>query len=339
VKTFLKVVLAVLVISGIWGYKIYYVFKSTPYSSNHRTVIVNIKDNMSTEKIAKRLKRKKLISSALLFKVMTVVEDKSTELKSGEYEIRRNMSPEKIMNMLVKGEVRRYSFTFPEGTRIENMAAILEKDGFVDKEEFLKIARDRDFIKSLGIDSISAEGYLFPDTYSFTKQTSARFIIRTMYKKLRKIITPEYEAKMKSMGMTLHDTLTLASLIEKETYLDEERPLVSAVFHNRLKRGMLLQCDPTVIYALKKFSSRLYRKDLKYDSPYNTYLYPGLPPGPICNPGEKSIKAALNPANVDYMYFVVEKEGRHTFSKTYSEHLNAVKKYRLSKRAGTDATP
>lgn len=337
-KTFLKVTAVAFLIALIWGYRIYSVFKTAPFSVNPRTVIINIPDNMPTEKIAKRLRRKNVISSALLFKVMAIIKKKTTKLKSGEYEIKRNLSPEKIMDMLVKGEVRHHYFTFPEGTRLEEMAEILAEGGLVSKEEFLNIARDREFIQSLGIDSISLEGYLFPDTYTFTKRTGERFIMRTMVKKLKSVISPEYELKMKSLGMNLHQTLTLASMIEKETYLDDEKNLVSAVFFNRLNKGMLLQCDPTIIYALKKFSTSLSRKDLSYDSPYNTYRYPGLPPGPICNPGEKSIKAALSPSNASYLFFVVSGDGKHKFSRTYSEHLNAVNGYRLSKKLNSNGS-
>lgn len=331
-KSFFKAILIITLIVFIWVFRIYTVFKKTPCSSRQRTVVLNIKDNMPMDKIAKRLKKKGLISSAFLFKVMTILEGNETKLKSGEYELRRNMSPEEIMNILKSGEEKKYYITFPEGIRLEEIAEKLEKKHLVKKDEFLSLARNRDFIKSLGIDAISLEGYLFPDTYAFTKRSGARYILRTMVRELKKRITPDDEAKMKSMGMNLHQILTIASMIEKETYLDEEKPIIAAVFYNRLKKGMLLQCDPTVIYAKKKFNSRLYRKDLNYDSPYNTYRYSGLPPGPICNPGEKSIRAALNPADVDYLYFVVAGEGRHKFSKTYSEHLNAVNEYKLSQK-------
>ena len=199
-------------------------------------------------------------------------------------------------------------------------------------KSFLK--KREDLIKKLNITSSSLEGYLFPETYHFSKHTSEQIIIQTMLKTFQEKITKhKILDQVENSDLSLHETITLASLIEKETGMNKERKHISSVFHNRLHRKMLLQTDPTVIYAIKNFDGNIRKKDLRIDSPYNTYRYKGLPPGPIANPGIKSIEAALNPIKTKHLYFVSRKDGSHYFSSNLKEHNRAVRKYQLKKVA------
>jgi UPF0755 protein len=193
------------------------------------------------------------------------------------------------------------------------------------------LARDATFIASLGLTVPSLEGYLFPDTYHLPRNLNEQALLTLMVRTLQHHYTAEIETQAERLGLSQHSVLTLASLIEKEARVDEERAQISAVYHNRLQRRMRLQCDPTVIYALGElFDGNIRKPDLNIDSPYNTYRYPGLPPGPIANAGRRSIEAAVAPADVDYLYFVATGEdGRHYFSKTFQEHSQAVRKYQL----------
>lgn len=198
--------------------------------------------------------------------------------------------------------------------------------------KFIQQTRDRSLIDSLDIPGENLEGYLFPETYHFDKNTDERAIVKTMVDTFkRRALKPEYLDRARELGFSFHKIITLASLIEKETGREDERELISAVFHNRLRKNMRLQCDPTVIYALKNFDGNLRKKDLGIDSPYNTYRYAGLPPGPIANPGLESIRAALYPASANYIYFVSKQNGSHEFSSALADHNRAVRKYQLKK--------
>ncbi|MBU1697564.1 MAG: endolytic transglycosylase MltG, partial [Proteobacteria bacterium] len=191
---------------------------------------------------------------------------------------------------------------------------------------------DTSFILSLGIKAITLEGYLFPDTYFFPKNTDCKTVITTMVEHFNNILTKEWQARAKTMGFSVHDIVTLASIIEKETGDALERPLISSVFHNRLKKNMRLESDPTVIYGIKNFDGNIKKKHLKMKTPYNTYQIIGLPLGPIANPGAKSLAAALNPVHSEYLFFVSKKDTTHQFSKTIQEHNQAVAKYQLRKK-------
>jgi len=237
------------------------------------------------------------------------------------------MLPDEILDKLVRGEQIRYSITIPEGLTLVQTASLFEKMGLANKERFIQLATDPEFIASLGMDEETLEGYLFPDTYKFIRNIKEKNIIRMMVKRFNEIYNQEFRKRQQELGFTRREIITLASMIEKETAYSKEKPLISAVFHNRLKRNMRLQCDPTVIYGLNNFSGRLTKKDLMTYTPYNTYLIKGFPPTPIANPGLDSIRAALYPAKVDYLYFVSKNNGTHYFSSTLTEHNQAVYKY------------
>jgi len=304
---------------------------NTPQSSFKQIKKVEIPKGYSLKKIARLLNEENLIKNYSIFITSAYLRGISNKLKSGEYELSTDMTPLEIMEKLYKGEIVYYKITIPEGYNIKNIANLLEKNELINKEKFISLTQDREFLSSLGIKAISLEGYLFPDTYYFSKGMREEEMINKMIESLNNLFTEKLQKRLQDLNFTIHKILTLASLIEKEVQIDSERKLVSAVFHNRLKSNMLLQSDPTVIYVLEDFDGNLKKQDLSYDSPYNTYLYPGLPPTPIANPGTDSIMAALYPADVDYLYFVSKNNGEHHFSSTFKEHNEAVKKFQLKR--------
>jgi conserved hypothetical protein, YceG family len=237
------------------------------------------------------------------------------------------LSPSEVLNRMVLGKGIFQRVTIPEGLTVKEVADLLAKMGIVPQEQFLAAAYDSELLSSIGLQDKGIEGYLFPNTYSFIPETPSREIILKMTEQFRKSVEPLAGQQKGDNGLTPHEIVTLASIIEKETGVEAERPLVSAVFHNRLKLKMPLQSDPTVIYGLKDFNGNLTRKDLSAASPYNTYRIPALPPGPICNPGLSSLRAALHPASVPFLYFVSKNDGTHHFSESLESHSQAVKTY------------
>jgi UPF0755 protein len=237
------------------------------------------------------------------------------------------MTPAEILSMLRSGQVLLHSLTVPEGLTFVQIADLASQDGLTDRAEFLRLAKDREFIGSLEIKAETLEGYLYPDTYKFPRPVKAREVLVAMVEQLRQEVGPDLLARMQELKMTMHEVLTLASIIEKETGSGEERPEISAVFHNRLKKHIPLQSDPTVIYGLPAFDGNLHKKDLSSLSPYNTYRVQGLPPGPIANPGIQAIRATLYPSDSRSLYFVSRNDGTHQFSATLIEHNKAVEKY------------
>jgi UPF0755 protein len=258
----------------------------------------------------------------------------SNRVKVGEYEVRMNMSPYQILKIITSGRSVLHAVHIPEGYNLEQIADVLVGKNLVDREEFLGLVRSSHMAKLMGINEPTLEGFLYPETYSFTHFTGVRVIIKTMVDKFREVYDREVKfAAERQEGMTMHDVVTLASMIEKETGAPEERPLISSVFHNRLRIKMKLQSDPTVIYGKKGDKSRISRADLKTPTPYNTYTVKALPIGPIANPGKASLLAAVEPAQSGYLYFVSKNNGTHTFSATFAEHNAAVKKFQLDPSA------
>ena len=245
----------------------------------------------------------------------------------GEYELHTQMSPLDILRRLKDGRVIQYEVTIPEGFSLSQIARLLEEKGLVQADAFIQRAQDPNFIRSLGYEGNSLEGYLFPESYYFPKRIGVDEILRGLLREFEKVYTPDMAARAEVLGMTRHEVVTLAAMIEKESSVDSERPLVSAVFHNRIRKGIRLQSDPTVIYAIPNFDGNLTRRHLRTPSPYNTYTVKGLPLGPIANPGKASLLAALYPASVKYLYFVSKNDGTHYFSNTLREHNRAVRRY------------
>ncbi len=306
-------------------------FAETPYnlSGKNQTFTINRGENLLT--ISDNLLHEKLTGSSTMFRLMTRFKKKAEKLQAGEYVLSAAMPPEEILNIFVSGKVKLYKIVIPEGLNIKETAAVVEKAGFGSKQNFIMLAKDKNFAESLGIKSDSLEGYLFPETYFFPKNTSEKKIIIQMVKEFNRVFTLKWRKRAKALGFSVHDIVTLASIIEKETGNAGERPVVSSVFHNRLKRNIPLESDPTVIYGIKNFNGNITKKDLNTKTPYNTYRIRGLPPGPIANPGKLSIKAALFPADTDYLFFVSKNDSTHKFSKTIREHNRAVRKYQLGK--------
>jgi UPF0755 protein len=318
-----KIAVTLLVFSS---FILFLVLIHLPYDlKGKEKVVVIIRRGMGVKEIAETLSKSELINSKTLFLLVSLFYGR--RFIAGEYEFSRNMSTIHIMRMMKKGERKIYLVKIIEGSSLADVASSLEKNLVMKKEEFLKLARDREFLSMLNIPSDSIEGYLAPDTYYYSREISlndlfAKIVNRTF----RYFENEKMRGRMAELGFDVHKTLTLASLIEKEAKLEKEKPLISAVFHNRLRYGMPLECDPTVLYGTER-TGPITKEDLKRKTDYNTYTFKGLPPGPICNPSESSIRAALFPADVDYLYFVSRNDGSHVFSRSLREHTKYVKLY------------
>ncbi len=284
-----------------------------------------IKQGGSVTSVAKELKGAGLIRSRLLFITLVRLQRDTGSIKSGEYSIETKSKTSDIIDKIIRGEVVTQKFTVPEGLYIRQIADLLQKESIVSADRFIEACRSRDLLEKYHIPFTSAEGFLFPDTYVIAKglsaQSIAEIMIQRFYEELDRITHNTYSAE------ELKRIVIVASLVEREAKVDSERPIIAAVFYNRLKKNKRLESCATVQYILGKSKERLLFSDLKIKSPYNTYLHTGLPPGPIANPGIKSIQAAISPAEVDYLFFVSKKDGTHYFSSTYREHLDAIKKY------------
>lgn len=308
-------------------------------------VTVTLAEGSGAHQIAQQLEEQGLIQSALAFRLYVRQQNLAHRLRAGEYELSPAMSVADIVTRLVRGEVVTYRFTVPEGRTVEETIEIAAATGFFDAEELRR-----------AIDAAAAgwpylpegvelreplEGYLFPDTYVFTRTTTEEQLIAGMLDGFQRALDRALGAdgleRLEELGMTVHEIVTMASIIEREAQVAEERPVIAGVYHNRLRIGMKLDADPTVLYALGRTDGRLLYEDLEVDSPYNTYRNPGLPPGPIASPGAAAIEAALNPADVDYLYFVAKGDGsgEHLFARTYEEHQRNVREYR-SRQASSD---
>jgi UPF0755 protein len=294
--------------------------------------VIDIPLGTSQRQIANRLEQAGMIRHGWMFRLYVTWLRPGSHLQAGQYTLRPTMSPVQIVNILRSGKGARHVLTIPEGLTVRDIAALVAAKGLGEQQAMVHLAHDQTFIMSLGLSVASLEGYLFPETYHVPRGISARDLLTRMVRTLQANYTEDIMARGRDLGLTQHEVLTLASLIEKEARHDEERPLIAAVYHNRLQQGMRLQCDPTVIYALgEHFDGNLHKADLSVDSPYNTYRYAGLPPGPIASPGRRAIEAAVAPAPVDYLYFVaMQQDGRHQFSRTLPEHATAVQRYQLN---------
>jgi UPF0755 protein len=293
------------------------------------TVEVTIAEGAHAQEIADYLAQNSVVRDVDEFLFWLKLSGKGKSLKSGTYNLSRYSNPVSIINNLTKGGRSDITVTIPEGLTVHETAEILKNHGLIGTEEFMRLCTDERFIRSLGLHSSSLEGYLFPDTYAFSSAQNDSAIIMTFvsntYKRMK---------KFNAAPDSLHKIITIASLVEKEARIAEERPIIARVFMNRLATRRPLESCATILYALRqhnyekyKDTQRLLERDLIFDSPYNTYIHYGLPPGPICSPGAQSIEAVLNPADVDYLYFVSMGDGRHHFSRTFREHVAAKERY------------
>ncbi len=287
----------------------------------------------SYPEIVRILEDSRLLRHPLVFRGLVLATATSRHLQSGEYAFPAPPSAFEVWRKLVRGDVAQYNVTIPEGSNIFDIAEILGDSELADPGAFIAAATSGEVAARLDIPGDTAEGFLFPDTYVLVKYMPVEEIIGIMVRQFRHRFTPEMEAKAREAGFSLGQIVTIASIIEKETGVPEEKPLVSAVIRRRLALRMPLQMDPTVIYGLRKFGEPLTRKDLRKPTPYNTYVNRGLPRGPITNPGVASLEAAVNPADAKYLYFVSRNDGSHVFSTTLGEHNRAVAAYRKAQSA------
>ncbi len=306
------------------------IFASIPRDTDPALRPVVIKSGAKLSEIADILKKKDLIYSKTLFMIGSLIY--GGRLIAGEYDLRRDMSTFEIIMKMGQGKRNIYTLKIIEGQNIYTIADMLEQNRIMTKEEFLKLASSKEFLERMGITSGSLEGYLYPDTYFYSREIEKERLIERIAQRTLKIFEdPGVREKMARHTMDIHKTITLASMIEKESGVKEERPFVSAVFHNRLKKGMSFDCDPTVIYGTKGFGAPIKKIDLMTYTPYNTYRFKGYPAGPICSVSKASILAALDPAPVDYLYFVSKNDGTHVFSRDMAEHNKYVTMYQRTR--------
>lgn len=295
-------------------------------------VLFSVHPGETVQHIAAGLEQAGLIRSRRFFVLLARVTGKDQEIKAGDFQLTSDMRASRILDMLISGRVVMQRFTVPEGLHLRQVAALLQEQGVVQREAFIRACGSRQLIDSYHVPFDNLEGFLFPDTYVVARGLSAEAIVKIMverfFERLREITPPPYSEQ------ELKKAVIIASLVEREAVVDEERALVAAVFLNRLARNKRLESCATVQYILGKTKERLLHSDLRTPSPYNTYLHAGLPPGPIANPGAASLRAAFFPADVDYLFFVSRGNGTHQFSSTYEEHLRAIEKYNRSGTVG-----
>lgn len=293
--------------------------------------VVEVPAQSGVTDIAGRLAREGVIRSPEGFVALSLLRGSFRSLRAGDYEVPAGASTVDVLRLVESGRVRRHAVLHPEGATVAELARTLEAAGLLPATEVLRVASDRAFLDAHDIPAPTAEGYLFPDTYYLVRGLTAEQVLGRMVQRLHQKVTPELRARARERNLSLHELLTLASIVEREAVVPAERPLIAAVFWNRLRLGMPLQADPTVQYALGKDRRTLTRTDLATDHPYNTYQRAGLPPGPIASPGLDAIRAVLDPAPVRYLYFVKKDDQHHHFSEGLDEHLRAVQRYRLAR--------
>jgi UPF0755 protein len=337
----MKVILSIVVVLiGIFIGFFYFItqdFYSRPLSTSGKQMVFTVEVGDSFNAVAKKLEDTNIIRSSSLLILVARLENLRSKLKAGDYYLNAALSPKEIMQILISGKSILKTFTVSEGLNIYEIAHIFEKLGYGKKSEFLDVCFNKEFVSNLLGDVVnSCEGYLFPETYNIEKKTSAEKLIEMMIK----LFLKHYEIvshNKKLEGWSRHQIITLASIIEKETGQGSERPLISSVFHNRLKKNMKLQTDPTVLYGIldqtKTYRDNITRKDLETPTRYNTYTNFGLPFGPISNPGEAAIAAVFEPTESDFIFFVSKNNGTHIFAKTYEEHSKNVKNFQINAKA------
>ena len=307
-------------------------FAHRPAHQQDRSQVISVIPGESFGMLAEKLKKKGIISNVTRFKILARIKGDDKRLKAGEYALTTAMTPLEVIDTLVNGKVLLHRLTIPEGYNIEQIAAEVQKAGLTSAEAFIRQAKDPELIAELDLDGPTTEGYLFPDTYYFPKGISAKGIIKKMVGGFNAVFTEAWRDRARDLKLSLNETVTLASIIEKETGDPAERPIIASVFHNRLKKRMRLESDPTVIYGIENFDGNITRRHLSTPTPYNTYVIRGLPPGPIANPGRAALEAALFPDQTKYLFFVSKKDGTHYFSSNIKDHTRAVRKYQLRRK-------
>jgi UPF0755 protein len=331
-KKFLGFLVLVLVGVGAAA-ALMYMRVNQPYRSYQGAEqFVEIPQGTGSMSIGERLVQAGVIRDLNTFRTALWMSGEGRRLKAGDYRFDRAMTAPEVIDKIARGDVYVINVTFPEGLTIAEMAKIFESHGLGRAAAFIQATTDPAAIHDLDPEATDLEGYLFPETYALSRKTDAPKLVRLMVGRFDHVLTPELRQAAAARNLTIRQAVTLASIVEKETAKAEERPLVAAVYSNRLRIGMALQCDPTVIYGLSKagrYNGNIHKEDLAFDSPYNTYRYPGLPPGPIASPGRASLEAAVHPADADYLYFVSRNDGSHEFARTLDEHNRNVQKFQV----------
>lgn len=304
-------------------------FAERPPGGTAAEVFVTVDPGEGFAATAGKLQAAGLVTAPWRFQAYARLHGYTTRIQAGEYALRGDMPPRDVLEALAGGHIYLHRVTVPEGFTIRQIAALLEQAGLGTEREFLRLATDPAVAAAEELPADTLEGYLYPDTYYFPRSYGAREIVKTMVRRFQREINDAWRQRAAQLGLTLHQVVTLASIIEKETGSPEERHLISSVFHNRLRKGMRLETDPTVIYGLAEFDGNLTREHLRTPSPYNTYLIKGLPPGPIASPGRAALEAALFPADAGYLFFVSRQDGTHQFSTNWKAHQQAVRKHQL----------
>jgi len=331
-RAFALLIVVLLVAAGGAAAWIYFRVRE-PYQGYAGTEqFVDIPAGSGTRAIGDRLISAGVVRDVISYRAGLWMSGRARALKAGEYRFDHPMTPRDVIDKIARGDVYVIAVTFPEGRSVAEMAAIADMHGIGPVSAFAEAARDASLVRSIDPIAPSLEGYLFPETYRLNRHTDPTALVRLMVDRFDRVLNGDLRRAAEERGLSVHQLVTLASLVEKETARPDERPLIAAVYENRFRIGMALQCDPTLIYALQregKYTGNLRHEDLTFDSPYNTYRYPGLPPGPIASPGKASLDATVHPANVDYLYFVSRNDGSHEFAQTLAEHNRNVQKYQV----------
>lgn len=300
---------------------LYHIYFSPPvYREGISEINVIISEGSSASEIAKNLRDDGIIDNTVVFVIFAKLLGLEKNLKAGRYKLQKDMFELDCVKIVSKGGTTSLTVTIPEGLTIRATARLLGEQLDIAAEKFVSLCTDTEFVGELVMEGKTLEGYLFPDTYEVSWGADEEELIKLMVRRSKTVFAEEWMSKSEINNLSRYEILILASIIEGEAIRDDERPLISAVFHNRLRLNRPLQADPTIQYILRQHKPRILYKHLRIDSPYNTYLYRGLPPSPICSPGRPSIRAALNPADVGYLYFVARGDGGHIFSRTLREH-------------------
>ena len=325
--------MVVIAVAGAAGVGVMYTRINEPYRGyDAAEQFVDIPQGAGSRTIGERLVAAGVVRDHPTFRSALWMSGEGRHLKAGEYRFDQPMTPFQVIDKIARGDVYVVNLTFPEGLTIAEMAKLFESHGLGPAQTFVAAARDAQLIHAIDPAARDLEGYVFPDTYALPRRTTAAQLMKLAVDRFERVFTPELRRDAAAHQLTVRQAVTLASIVEKESARADERPQVASVYVNRLRIGMPMQCDPTVIYALSragKYAGNLHREDLSFDSPYNTYRYPGLPPGPIAAPGRGALEAAVHPATSEYLYFVSRNDGSHEFARTLDEHNRNVQKYQV----------